>query len=82
MVTTITEDMLTPEAIADPYSYFGQLREEDPVHWNDKYEVWVITRHEDLVWLTRYHELFSSAVFKNDTRADLSPHQRVRYRTV
>ncbi|MCH9009717.1 MAG: cytochrome P450, partial [Chloroflexi bacterium] len=68
MVTTITEDMFTPEAIADPYSYFGQLREEDPVHWNDKYEVWVITRHEDLVWLTRHHELFSSAVFKNDTR--------------
>ena len=49
MVTTTTEDMFTPEAIADPYSYFGRLREEDPVHWNDKYEVWVITRHEDLV---------------------------------
>ena len=49
MVTTITEDMFTAEAIADPYSYFGQLREEDPVHWNDKYEVWVITRYEDLV---------------------------------
>ena len=68
MVTTITEDMFTPEVIADPYSYYGQLREEDPVHWNDRYELWVITRHEDLVWLTRHHEMFSSAVFKNDTR--------------
>ena len=27
-----------------------------------------ITRHDDLVWLTRHHELFSSAVFKNDPR--------------
>ena len=25
-------------------------------------------RHDDLVWLTRHHELFSSAVFKNDPR--------------
>ena len=68
MVTAINEDMFAPEAIADPYTYYGRLREEDPVHWNDKYELWVITRHDDLVWLTRHHEMFSSAVFKNDPR--------------
>jgi cytochrome P450 len=44
------------------------LRDEDPVHWNETYELWVITRHDDLVWLTRHHELFSSAVRKNDPR--------------
>ena len=44
------------------------MREEDPVHWNEKYEVWDITRHDDLVWVTRHHELFSSAVFKNDPK--------------
>ena len=68
MVTAISDDMFTHEVIADPYTYYGQLREEDPVHWNELYEVWVITRHEDLVWLTRHNELFSSAVFKNDPR--------------
>ena len=28
-----------------------------------------MTSYEDVVWLTRHHELFSSAVFKNDPRA-------------
>ena len=62
------DNMFAPDVIADPYAYYGRLREEDPVHWNAPYELWVVTRHEDLVWLTRHHELFSSAVFKNDPR--------------
>jgi cytochrome P450 len=60
--------MFTPDVIADPYAYYGRLRDEDPVHWNETYALWVITRHDDLVWLTRHHEMFSSAVFKNDPR--------------
>ena len=68
MASAFHDDMFTPEVIADPYAYYGRLRDEDPVHWNKTYELWVVTRHDDLVWLTRRHELFSSAVFKNDPR--------------
>ena len=68
MVAPIQDDLFTDDVIADPYAYYGRLRDEDPVHWNEKYALWVITRHDDLVWLTRHHELFSSAVFKNDPR--------------
>src|SRR5580704_2101807 len=68
MSIALQDDMFTREVITDPYTYYGRLRDEDPVHWNEKYELWVITRHDDLVWLTRHHELFSSAVFKNDPR--------------
>jgi cytochrome P450 len=64
----IQDDLFTTDVIADPYAYYGRLRTEDPVHWNEAYSLWVITRHDDLVWLTRHHELFSSAVFKNDKR--------------
>jgi cytochrome P450 len=67
-VSRIQDDMFTPDVITDPYAYYGKLRDEDPVHWNETYALWVITRHDDLVWLTRHHELFSSAVFKNDPR--------------
>ena len=69
MVTTVADDMFTKEAIADPYSYFGKLREEDPVHWNELYELCVVTGHDDLVWLTRHHELFSSEFWKRDKRS-------------
>jgi len=68
MATVVQDDMFTPDVIADPYTYYGRLRDEDPVHWNDTYGLWVITRHDDVTWLTRHNELFSSAVFKNDPR--------------
>ena len=68
MANQIQTDMFTPDVIADPYTYYGRLRDEDPVHWNDAYELWVVTRYDDLVWLTRHHELFSSAVFRKDPR--------------
>jgi cytochrome P450 len=60
--------MFTRDVIADPYTYYGRLRDEDPVHWNDTYALWVITRHDDVTWMTRHNELFSSAVFKNDPK--------------
>ncbi len=68
MVTTINDDMFTAEVIQDPYRYYGRIRDEDPVHWNELYELWVITRHDDLVWMTRNHEQFSNAVMANDPR--------------
>ena len=68
MVTTINDDMFSPEVIQDPYRYYGRIRDEDPVHWNELYELWVITRHDDLVWMTRNHEQFSNAVMANDPR--------------
>jgi len=60
--------MFTADVMHDPYSYYGRIRDEDPVHWNELYELWVITRHDDLVWLTRNHEQFSNAVLANDPR--------------
>ena len=67
-MVTLSNDMFTADVIADPYPYYGRLREEDPVHWNELYDLWVITRHDDVVWMTRHHELFSNAVFRNDPR--------------
>ena len=69
MATAMNYDIFTRDVIQDPYTYFGQLREEDPIHWNELYETWFITRHDDLVWLTRHPELFSSAVLKTDPLA-------------
>ncbi|MEC8857320.1 MAG: cytochrome P450 [Chloroflexota bacterium] len=69
MLTAINDEMFSGEAITDPYSYYGRIRDEDPVHWNELYELWVITRHDDLVWMTRHHELFSSEFWARDKRS-------------
>jgi cytochrome P450 len=68
MLTTVQDNLFSPDVIANPYAFYGRLRDEDPVHWNETYALWLITRQDDLVWLTRHHELFSSAVFRNDPR--------------
>jgi cytochrome P450 len=68
MATAIHDDLFTRDVVQDPYGYFGHMRATDPVHWNEAYELWLITRYDDLVWLTRHPELFSSEVFKRDPR--------------
>ncbi len=67
------DDLFAPSAIADPYTYFGRLREADPIHWNARNSLWIITRYDDLVWLVRHHELFSSAVIRSDARPPYPP---------
>src|ERR1700745_621555 len=67
-MVTLSDNMFAADVIADPSPFYGALREEDPVHWNELSELWGITRHDDVVWMTRHHELFSNAVFKNDPR--------------
>lgn len=58
------DDLFAPEVVADPYTYFGRLRDSEPVHWNERFQLWVITGYEEIVWLLRHHELFSSAVIE------------------
>lgn len=57
---SVSDDLLSTQAIKDPEAYFGQLRVEDPVHWNERQKVWVITKHEDVVSICRQPHLFSS----------------------
>jgi cytochrome P450 len=75
MMTAINDNLFAPEVIADPYTYFHHLREVDPVHWNEKYSVWIITRYDDVVWLVRHPEFFSSEVFRRDPRQPYPPIQ-------
>ncbi len=55
-----SEDLLSPEAVADPYSYFGDLRSNDAIHWNDTWNGWIVTRFRDVVAVLLDHGRFSS----------------------
>jgi cytochrome P450 len=58
--TPINEDLLCPEAIDDPYAYFGRLRELDPVHWNPLWRGWIVTRYQDVTSVLLDANRFSS----------------------
>jgi cytochrome P450 len=62
MVSTlqINEDLLCSESIDDPYTYFGRLRDLDPMHWNPLWQGWIVTRHQDVVAVLHDHARFSS----------------------
>ncbi len=62
---TLTDDLFAPDVIADPYTYFGHMREIGPVHWNERFKLWLVTGYDELVWILRHNELFSSAVIKD-----------------
>ena len=41
--------LLDPAVLANPYSLYRRLREQDPVHWDPFLHAWVVTRYADVV---------------------------------
>ena len=37
------------------------LRENDPVHWSEKSQVWVISKFEDVAYASKNQQIFTSA---------------------
>jgi cytochrome P450 len=56
----VSDNLMAAEVIHDPHTYYHTLRDDDPVHWNDRWGGWVITRYEDVVKVLRDAESFSS----------------------
>lgn len=77
-MTILSDDLMAPEVIVDPHSYYRQLREMDPVHWNQKWGGWVITRYPDVVQVLRDAKRFSSDRMGYLAR-ELSEEQREQY---
>jgi cytochrome P450 len=62
-------DPLSPEQLRDPYPLYARARAEQPVFHSEAHDLWVVTRHEDVVAVVRDHATFSSA---NAVRSSLS----------
>lgn len=72
---SINEDLLCAEASEDPYAYFGRLREIEPVHWNPRWQGWIITRHRDVVSV-----LLDATHFSSNRMAYLDAHASLEKR--
>lgn len=77
-MTGLSDDLMAPEVIDDPHSYYRQLREVDPIHWNQKWGGWIITRYRDVVQVLRDAKRFSSDRMGYLAR-ELSAEQREQY---
>lgn len=64
---------LEPEELADPAPTLAALRRDDPVHRSDEYEMWVLTRYDDVVAAARDTARFSSRTSTSGVTPALCP---------
>lgn len=81
---TVSDDLLSPGMVADPYPAFRALREEDPVHYNERHRSWLVTRYDDVVAGFRDPRLsadrilpYVSSALTGDERAMIEPAARL-----
>jgi cytochrome P450 len=46
--SALDADLFGHDFLVDPYPTYAQLREHEPVHWDDRLNGWVVTRHADV----------------------------------
>jgi cytochrome P450 family 142 subfamily A polypeptide 1 len=54
-------DVLDPRFYDDPWEGYRWLRTEAPIHWDERNELWVLSRHEDVSHVSRHQERYSAA---------------------
>lgn len=57
---TISDDLMAASVVHDPHTYYHELRGSDPVHWNDRWGGWVVTRYDDVISILRNANAFSA----------------------
>ena len=58
--TSLSDDLMAPDVIADPHAYYKKLRPNDPIHWNERWGGWVLTDYNNVVDVLRDSLNFSS----------------------
>lgn len=48
MTAQVHDDLLSPSASADPVPIYAALREQDPVHFSEAHQAWLLTRYDDV----------------------------------
>jgi cytochrome P450 len=46
VIDDLIYDPANPETLRNPHPIFAQLRAEDPVHWSDPMQAWIVTRYD------------------------------------
>lgn len=44
----VADDLLAPDAVADPHAFFHRLRAHAPVHWSERHKAWLLTSHAEV----------------------------------
>lgn len=62
-----------PEVRANLYVHYAYLRQHAPVFWVDSLQAWAISRHEDVIYILKSPQLFSSSAFFDQLLGEFNP---------
>jgi cytochrome P450 len=66
-------NLLSPDVLADPFPLYAELRRDRPVCQVDPGGLWAVARHDDVQYVLRNPDLFSSAGFRVATEQPWLP---------
>lgn len=66
-------ELYSPEFFADPYAWYGRLRETEPVTWNAEHRMWILTGYAEVNRVARQPDVFSSRLSALDTAPTTPP---------
>jgi cytochrome P450 len=62
-----------PEVKANLYAHYAYLREYAPVYWVESLQAWAVSRYDDVVYVLKNPQLFSSSVFFEQLLGEFNP---------
>ena len=66
----LDQEVLPRDYYENPYPYFHEVRANDPVHWSEQWDAWLLTRYDDVAIALRDWERFSSSGKSRRTMRD------------
>jgi cytochrome P450 len=66
---TVSDNLLSEEALLDPYGIYAKLRQENPVAYLPEQDIWIVTKYDDCDFVLSHPELFSSKEAVSSTNA-------------
>lgn len=66
----LTDDLFSNQSIDHPFDFFAALRDADPVHYDPRWDGWVVTRYEDVLAGFKDYESLSSDRFAGPWGSD------------
>src|SRR5262245_19579231 len=64
---------LLPEVKANLYAHYAYLREHAPVYWVESLPAWAVSRYDDVVYVLKNPQLFSSSAFFDQLLGEFNP---------
>jgi cytochrome P450 len=60
-IMDVDPELVSQDFANDPYPLLARLQAEDPVHWSDAWQAWLVTRYDDVERVARDPGTFSNA---------------------